>query len=35
MLALEWLNNARDIMARIEETQLGNIRQAAEAMADA
>ncbi|MBX3289167.1 MAG: sugar isomerase domain-containing protein [Acidobacteria bacterium] len=34
MLALEWLNNARDIMARIEETQLGNIRQAAEAMAD-
>lgn len=34
MLALEWLNNARNIMTRIEETQLENIRLAAEAMAD-
>lgn len=34
MLALEWLNNARDVMTRIEQTQLDNIRQAAEAMAD-
>ena len=34
MLAKRWLNNARDIMTRIEETQLDNIRKAAEAMAD-
>ena len=34
MLALQWLNNAREIMARIESTQLDNIRKAAEAMAD-
>ena len=34
MLAKEWLNNTRDIMTRIEETQLDNIRKAAEAMAD-
>ena len=34
MLAKQWLNNARDIMTRIEETQLDNIRKAAEAMAD-
>lgn len=34
MLAKQWLNNARDIMTRIEETQLENIRQAAEVMAD-
>jgi len=35
MLAKEWLNNTRDIMTRIEETQIDNIRKAAEAMADA
>ncbi|MCJ7446877.1 MAG: sugar isomerase domain-containing protein [Bacteroidales bacterium] len=34
MLAKQWLNNARDIMTRIEETQMDNIRQAAELMAD-
>jgi uncharacterized phosphosugar-binding protein len=34
MLALEWLNNARGIMAKIEETQLDNIKKAAEVMAD-
>jgi uncharacterized phosphosugar-binding protein len=34
MLAKQWLNNVRDIMARIEETQLENIRKAAEVMAD-
>lgn len=34
MLAKQWLNNARDIMTQIEETQLDNIRKAAEAMAD-
>ncbi|MFO7621362.1 MAG: sugar isomerase domain-containing protein [Bacteroidales bacterium] len=34
MLAQEWLKNARETMARIEETQMGNIRKAAEAMAD-
>lgn len=34
MLAKEWLNNARSIMTRIEETQLDNIRKAAELMAD-
>ena len=34
MLAKEWLNNTRDIMTRIEETQMDNIRKAAEAMAD-
>jgi uncharacterized phosphosugar-binding protein len=34
MLAKEWLNNTRDIMARIEETQMDNIRKAAEVMAD-
>lgn len=34
MLAKQWLNNARDIMTRIEETQLDNIRKAAEVMAD-
>jgi len=35
MLAKEWLNNTRDIMTRIEETQLDNIRKAAGVMADA
>src|SRR5690606_15884732 len=34
MLALQWLNNARGVMARIEETQMDNIRKAAEIMAD-
>ena len=34
MLAKQWLNNARDIMTRIEETQMDNIRRAAELMAD-
>lgn len=34
MLAHEWLNNARGVMARIEETQTDNIRRAAEVMAD-
>jgi uncharacterized phosphosugar-binding protein len=35
MLAKEWINNARNIMTRIEETQLDGIRKAAEVMADA
>ncbi|MBW7840925.1 MAG: sugar isomerase domain-containing protein [Chitinophagaceae bacterium] len=34
MLAKQWLANARDVMAKIEETQMGNIRKAAEIMAD-
>ncbi|MDH4091448.1 MAG: sugar isomerase domain-containing protein [Cyclobacteriaceae bacterium] len=34
MLAKQWLNNARDVMTRIEETQTENIRKAAEIMAD-
>lgn len=34
MLALQWLANARDIMQKIEETQLENIKKAAEVMAD-
>jgi len=34
MLATQWLNNARDIMTRIEETQIENIRKAAAVMAD-
>lgn len=34
MLALEWLNNARAVMAKIEETQLENIKKAAMLMAD-
>ncbi len=34
MLALEWLNNARDVMSRIEESQLENIKKAAAVMAD-
>ena len=34
MLATQWLNNVREIMTRIEETQTGNIQKAAEAMAD-
>ena len=35
MLALEWLANARGIMQKIEDTQLENIKKAAEVMADA
>lgn len=34
MLALDWLKNARDAMSKIEETQLENIKKAAEVMAD-
>ena len=34
MLAKQWLNNTREIMSRIEETQMENIRKAAEVMAD-
>jgi len=34
MLAKEWLNNARDVMANIENTQIENIKKAAEVMAD-
>ena len=34
MLALEWLANARGVMQKIEETQLENIKKAAEIMAD-
>lgn len=34
MLAKQWLDNAREIMTRIEETQMDNIRKAAELMAD-
>jgi len=34
MLAKQWLENARGIMSRIEETQLENIRKAAELMAE-
>lgn len=33
MLAKQWLNNARNVMTQIEETQMDNIRLAAEAMA--
>ena len=34
MLAKQWLNNTREIMTRIEETQMENIKKAAEIMAD-
>lgn len=34
MLAKQWLENTREIMTRIEETQMDNIRKAAELMAD-
>ena len=34
MLAIQWLNNARNVMSRIEDTQLESIKVAAEAMAD-
>ena len=34
MLAKQWLDNTRRVMSRIEETQMENIRKAAEIMAD-
>ena len=34
MLALEWTKKVREVMAQIEDTQLDNIRKAAEIMAD-
>lgn len=34
MLAKQWLENARAVMSQIEETQMENIRKAAEVMAD-
>lgn len=34
MLALNWLENAREVMSRIEKTQMNNINMAAMAMAD-
>ena len=34
MLAKQWLENARNIMTKIEETQMENIKQAATVMAD-
>lgn len=34
MLALEWLKNAREVMSKIEDTQLENIKKAATVMAD-
>jgi uncharacterized phosphosugar-binding protein len=34
MLAKQWLENVRKIMDNIEQTQMGNIRKAAEVMAD-
>ncbi|CAA9504829.1 MAG: UPF0309 protein SCO4393 [uncultured Segetibacter sp.] len=34
MLAKQWLSNARNVMSQIEETQMENIRQAAEVMAN-
>jgi uncharacterized phosphosugar-binding protein len=34
LLAKQWLENTRNIMQRIEDTQMDNIRKAAEAMAD-
>lgn len=35
MLAKQWLDNARGVMDKIEQTQMDNIRKAAEVMADA
>jgi uncharacterized phosphosugar-binding protein len=35
MLALQWLQNARNVMDAVEQTQLDTIRKAAEVMADA
>lgn len=34
MLATQWLNNVRDILTALEETQMEKIRQAATVMAD-
>ena len=34
MLAKQWLNNARDVMNNIEDTQIENIQKAAKVMAD-
>jgi uncharacterized phosphosugar-binding protein len=34
MLAKQWLNNARDVMSNIEDTQMENIQSAATVMAD-
>lgn len=34
MLALEWLKNAKDVMSKIEDSQLENIKKAATVMAD-
>jgi uncharacterized phosphosugar-binding protein len=34
MLAKKWLENARDVMSRIEDTQMDNIQKAAEVMAN-
>ncbi len=34
MLATQWLTNVRDVMTKIETTQMGSIRQAATLMAD-
>ena len=34
MLAKQWLNNARDVMSNIEDTQMENIMSAAKVMAD-
>src|SRR5210317_1929998 len=34
MLAKQWLDNARNVMGKIEQTQMENIRQAATIMAD-
>lgn len=34
MLSKQWLNNVRDVMTRIEETQMENIKTAASIMAD-
>ena len=34
MLSKQWLNHAREVMSRIEETQMDNIQKAAEVMAD-
>ena len=34
MLAKQWLDNARNVMTQIEDTQMDNIRKAAEVMAN-
>ena len=35
LLAKQWLTNAREIMTKIEDTQMENIQKAAALMADA